>query len=726
MRAALKAVLVLIAAALLSGCDQQPDVVSTPSVVDTAGQSTIVWNSSGPPAPRTGYAPAPINPIFEQVAEFGPAFRDASGDGIPPAMAGLAVDGTGSVFVTDQSANQVIRISEDGQIERFAGNGTRSNSGDGGPALLAGLRDPGPIVAHARYGVYFASGSQIRHIAPGGTISLLAGAAEPGRADDPNAEGTARFNAISGLALDGGGVLYVADRGNNLIRRVEPSGAVTTFAGTGAASTGGDGGSARQAQFDGPTDLAVSSDGALFVSERDGHVVRRIDPEGIVSTVAGIGLPGRSGDGGPAQSAQLHGPGAIDIDAQGNVYVADWNNSAIRVISSDGKINTYAGLGTAGSAQPGVPAREAELPRPVDIQLGPDGSIYLLTQLSGRIYRLVGFGEPIAGQDCRLAPQPLPLPAGLPVFEIAATQLFGQRGFGYGGDGGPVGAAQFAGPDSIAVGRDGLLVADTGNNRVRRLADGKVETVAGSDLAAFRGDGGLARFALLSSPKTILADGVGNIYFFDAGNFRVRRIDGCGVIETVAGSGRPGDPGIGGPALEVDLLDVAAMVMSADGSILLADSGADRVLRLTPDGSLELIAGNGQAAPAQAGLPALQSSLADPTGLALAADGSLLISENGSGRILAIPAEESVIQVHAADLQDPAALVAANDGTVYVAGEAAGRLDRIDADGALTLIDSSGDVDALLDPVVVAPRSLALAAGRLLVLGASGAAWMLG
>ena len=238
--------------------------------------------------------------------------------------------------------------------------------------------------------------------------------------------------------------------------------------------------------------------------------------------------------------------------------------------------------------------------------------------------------------------------------------------------------------------------------------------------------GGLARFALLAAPKTVLVDGVGNVYFFDAGNFRVRRIDGCGVIETVAGNGRPGDPGSGGAALEVSLLDVVAMVMAADGSIYLADSGTDRVMRLTTDGLLEPVAGNGQAGPAEEGAAPRQSPLSDPAGLALAADGSLLISENGSGRILAIRPGLDAVEVFAGDLIDPGTLATARNGSVYVAGEAGGRLDRIDPQGVQVLIDSSGLEEALLDPVVAAPRSLALAGGQLLVLDASGSAFLIG
>lgn len=726
VRTALGAVALLLAGALVAGCEQRPALAPAPSPGDPSAEPEIVWNPDAVPAARAGYAPAPINPIFEQVAEFAPAFRDEAGVGVPPALAGLAIDRAGNVFVTDRSNNQVIQITADGRIERIAGNGTRSDSGDGGPAVLAGLRDPGPIVADSRFGIYIASSTLIRRIAPDGSISLLAGSNKPGSADDPEAVGQARFNSISGLALDGSGVLYVADRGNNRIRRIDASGAVTTFAGTGEPATGGDGGPADLARFDGPADLAISSEGVMYLSESEGHVVRRIGPDGVVSTVAGTGIPGRSGDGGPATAAQLDSPAGLDIDAAGNLYVADWNNAALRVVSAAGTIFTYAGLGTAGNAQAGVPAREAVLPRPIDFQLGPDGSIYLLAQLSGKIFRLAGFGDPGSEIGCRLDPRPGDLPQDLSASEFAATQLFGQSGFGFSGDGGPASAAQFAGPDSIAVGGNEIFVADTGNNRLRKISSGRVETIAGSGLAAFRGDGGLARFALLAAPKTVLADGVGNVFFFDAGNFRIRRIDGCGVIETVAGNGRPGDPGSGGAALDVSLLDVVAMAMAADGTIYLADSGTDRVMRLTTDGLLEPVAGNGEGGEAVEGAAPRGSPLSDPAGLAVTADGSLLIAENGSGRILAIRPGADAIAVLAAELPDPGMLAAAHNGSVYVAGESAGRLDRISSQGIQTLVDSSGTEEALLDPILAAPRSLALTGGGLIVLGASGSAFLIG
>ena len=194
----------------------------------------------------------------------------------------------------------------------------------------------------------------------------------------------------------------------------------------------------------------------------------------------------------------------------------------------------------------------------------------------------------------------------------------------------------------------------------------------------------------------------------------------------MAGNGRPGDPGSGGSALQVSLLDVVAMVMATDGSIYLADSGTDRVMRLATDGLLEIVAGNGQSGPAVEGAAPTGTSLSDPAGLALTADGSLLIAENGTGRILTVRPGADAIGVLAADLPDPGMLAVAQNGSVYVAGEAAGRLDRVDSQGAQVLVDSSGNEEALLDPVLAAPRSLALTGGGLVALGASGSAFLIG
>ena len=713
----------LILAGLVGGCGTSPAPIEPPrsTVVEPIPE---VIAPAPAPAPRTAFRHPLGNPIFEHVTEFAAAHGDESGVGIPLHLAGIAVDELGSTYISDQSLSRIVQIGLDGRLEVIAGNGTRT-SGSDGPATQSGLLDPGRLAAHSRYGIFFASRSQIRHISTDGYISLLAGLEQPGLADDPEGLGVAQFNGIAGLALDGAGNLYVADRGNNRVRRVDRSGAVTTYAGTGARGSGGDGGSALAASFDRPSDLVVGPDGSIFLTEQDGHVIRRIDPDGIVSTIAGTGLPGRSGDGGPAVAAQLNAPRAVDIDAGGYLYVADWNNAAIRVITPEGLIHTYAGLATAGPAIAGDPAREAQLDRPIDIALGPDGAIYLLGQLTGRVDRLASVGPDEGSANCRADPSPLPFQAGLTGNSIGAIEWFGRTGFGFGGDGLPVAAANFAGPDSIAIGPSGLYIADTGNNRIRRVAGGIAETVAGSGEAAFRGDGGLATFAVLSSPKTVLADAVGNVYFFDAGNFRIRQIDPCGVISTIAGNGRPGDVGNGGPAISVSLFDVAGMAMDAGGAIYIADSAVNRIVRLDPTGQISLFAGNGEYGPAGVGQSALNTTLANPAAVAVGGEGLVYISENGSGRILAVSPADGLIQVVAEDVEDAGGMAITEGGAIYVAGESVGRLDQIAPSGRQTLIDSTDPDNGLVAASIPAPRSLALRGNQLVVLGASGVVWVL-
>ncbi len=709
--------------ATLAGCGTLvPDSPSPPT--PSAASSPDQLETGPPPAARQPYLPAPPNPVVEYAAVLAPRFTDGA-DGLLPSFAGLAVDGTGKIYVTDQTLSQIFQIDRGGQVEVFAGNGNRANSGDDGPALAAGLRDPGPIVAHSRLGVYFASRTQIRHVDTDGHLTLVAGQLEPGRRDDPQGIGVAAFDGISGLALDGEGNLYVADRGNNLVRRVSADGSVTTYAGDGLADTAGDGETARSASFDAPADLAIAADGSIFVSERDGHVIRRISPEGKVSTLAGTGIPGRDGDGGPARGAQLNSPRSIDVDSEGNVYVVDWNNAAIRVIDGAGTIRTYAGLGTAGPAMAGAPAREAALARPVDFQLGPDGTIHLIGQLTGRVDRLSGFSGPASDAVCPVAPAPVRHQSGIGDSGIGAVEWFGRTGFGFAGDGGPIGEAQFAGPDSIGYSRAGLVLADTGNNRIRLVSGATIETLAGTGAAALRGDGGLASFAVLSSPKAILADATGSVYFFDAGNFYIRQIDPCGVITSIAGNGRPGDPGDGGPALSTSLSDVVALAMDEQGGIYLADSAADRVLRLTPDGTLTPFAGNGQEAAAPIGASAVGSPLHNPYGLAVGPSGKVFISENGTARILAVDPSSGLIELISEDHPDAGSLAVDASGAIYVAGESVGRLDKISQTGRFSLVSPDEDDSVAVNEAVRAPRALVLVGESLLILDASGVVWVM-
>ena len=284
---------------------------------------------------------------------------------------------------------------------------------------------------------------------------------------------------------------------------------VFTFAGTGEAGAGGDGGPAAEAQLNFPEGLELDGSGNLYVADTLNRRIRRIDAEGVITTIAGTGERGFSGDGGPAAEAQLTWADGLALDGSGNLYVAD--GGRIRRIDAEGVITTIAGTGERGFSGDGGPAAEAQLTWADGLALDGSGNLYVAD--GGRIRRIDAEGV---------------------ITTIAGT---GERGFS--GDGGPAAEAQFAYPSGLALdGSGNLYVADSGNSRIRRIdAEGVITTIAGTGERGFSGDGGPATEAQLAYPGGLAVDGSGNLYVADSGNSRIRRIDAEGTITTIAGSG---------------------------------------------------------------------------------------------------------------------------------------------------------------------------------------------
>jgi RHS repeat-associated protein len=327
---------------------------------------------------------------------------------------------------------------------------------------------------------------------------------------------------------------------------------ITTVAGTGIRGFTGDGGFATHAQLRTPDGIDVSPDGSIFIADRNNVCIRRVGQDGKITTVAGIGeQSGESGDGGPATQAKLSIPTDVAIGPDGSLYIADSvdaaTSSRVRRVGPDGVITTVAGGGTGGD---GGPAISAALGFVSGVAVGLDGSIYAAT--SGRVRRV--------GPD-----------------GVITTVAGG----GTGGDGGPAVQAQIA-PSDVAVGPDGsLYIAE--NNRVRRVSpDGLINTVAGTGTSGFSGDGGAAVAAQLDRVERVTVGPDGALYVADTGNARVRRVASDGLITTVAGSGPGGDIGDGGPAAAAVLSRPNGVAIGPDGSLFIADENDRRVRRVSP------------------------------------------------------------------------------------------------------------------------------------------------
>jgi streptogramin lyase len=267
-------------------------------------------------------------------------------------------------------------------ITTVAGNGTLGYSGDGGPATQAELNIPHGVALGPDGTLYIADNVVVRRVAPDGIITTVAGNGTSGYSGDGGPATQAELNSPIGVAVGPDGSLYIADWGNNRIRRVGPDGVITTVAGGGI---GGDGGPATQAALFEPSAVAVGPDGSLYIPDR--NRIRRVGPDGIITTVAGGASQGYSGDGGPATLAELSFPSGVAIGPDGSLYIADGNNR-IRRVGPDGVITTVAGNGTIGFSGDGGPATQAELGTPFGVAVGPDGLLYIADFRNHRIRRV--------------------------------------------------------------------------------------------------------------------------------------------------------------------------------------------------------------------------------------------------------------------------------------------------------------------------------------------------
>ncbi|MEW6477234.1 MAG: NHL repeat-containing protein [Actinomycetota bacterium] len=337
----------------------------------------------------------------------------------------------------------------------------------------------------------------------------------------------------------------------------QSGGVIRTVAGSNVRGFSGDGGSATSAAFHQPRAAAVGPDGSVYIADTFNHRIRRVDPGGAVTTLAGTGQAAFSGDGGPATAATLHWPHGVAVDPPGaGLYIADSANHRIRRVDlASGVITTVAGTGPGFSGD-GGPAVAARLQDPKAVWVAPSGDLYIADSANERIRRVDRSGT---------------------IVTVAGTGVPG-----FSGDGGPATAAQFDGPRGLAGDAAGnLYVADDNNHRVRRIDPaGIITTLAGNGTAASAGDGGPAPSAQLDHPRGVAVDGRGHVFIAESMSHRVRMVDPGGIISTVAGCGRSGYGGDGGPATVARLFEPRGVAVDTAGRLYVADTYNDRIRRV--------------------------------------------------------------------------------------------------------------------------------------------------
>ncbi|MEV6600124.1 RHS repeat-associated core domain-containing protein [Actinoplanes sp. NPDC051346] len=352
--------------------------------------------------------------------------------------------------------------------------------------------DPNQEILHLGDGTHRQAASS------GFVITTVAGIGTGGFSGDGGPAAQADFGVPYGLAFSADGSYCIADAMNNRVRRVGPDGIITTIAGTGVAGFGGDGGPATAAQLNHPRGVATALDGSVHITDGSNHRVRRVGTDGIITTIAGTGVPGTGGDGGPATEAQLHSPHGVAVGADGSLYFADYVTSRVRRVGTDGVITTIAGAGVG--VDDDEPAAESRLNSPHGVAVGKDGSVYIAETGRSKVRRI--------GPDGVM------------------TTIAGTGAAGFSGDGGPAEAAQLYSPYGVAIAPDGsLYIAELNGQRVRRVGtDGTITTIAGTGSHGVNGDGGPAAAAQLFMPVAVAVDPEGSFHIAEQGSNRIRRI----------------------------------------------------------------------------------------------------------------------------------------------------------------------------------------------------------
>ncbi|MER7842537.1 RICIN domain-containing protein [Kitasatospora sp. NPDC096077] len=333
-------------------------------------------------------------PPITTVAGTGPAAF--AGDNGPAVAAqlnrplGLAADSAGMLHIADYNNQRIRRITTDGRIGTLAGTATAGYSGDNGPAALAQVNQARGLAVDSAGTLYIADAAnhRIRRITKDGRITTFAGTGAAGFSGNGAAAASAQLNYPLAVAVDSTGAVYVSDYNNNRIRKIAADGRISTVAGTGAVGSGGDGGPADKAQLNYPRGLAVDATGTLYFADGGNHRIRKVTADGRISTVAGTGVAGFSGDGGPADKAQLNLPMGMAVDSTGAVYVADYNNHRVRRIGTDGRIGTVAGTGTAGFGGDNGPPVKAQLNNPAALAVDCVDTLYIADHVNNRIRRI--------------------------------------------------------------------------------------------------------------------------------------------------------------------------------------------------------------------------------------------------------------------------------------------------------------------------------------------------
>ena len=591
---------------------------------------------------------------------------------------GVAVDPEGNTYISHRSKNRIRKIGKDGIITTIAGNGTAGFSGDNGPALKASFNFPAGLCLDPKGNLFVAdrNNHRVRRIDVSGMVTTVTGTGKPDMGGDGGPAVQAHLNYPSDLVCDGKGNLYISDRSNNRIRKVDSKGVITTVVGMGLPDFGGDFGPAEEAYLKYPFGIDLDKKGNLYIADRGNNRVRKVDPQGIITTVAGDGTHFFGGDYGPATRASLAYPTDVVVDDAGNLYIADRNNNRVRRVDSLGIMTTVMGIGIYEYNGDNEISSETTLHLPFALAVSPDGKLIIVDRNHFRVRSM-----------------------GLKSHAVATIAGNGKSWFR--GDGGPGTGATLEFPSGIGVdSRGNVIFSDKMQNRLRFVdRKGYIYTLAGTGFKGNEGDGGPAVRASLFLPDALVVDRNDNIYFisFQGSSLFVRKIDAQGKITRFAGNGVLGDRGDGGPAVQASFGMIKDMAVDGRGNVYLVDLTNRNIRKVDTQGIVSTLAFKGWSQ--------ITDEEIHPNGIAVNESGEIYISDSGSSKIRKIDRNGSVITFAGtgefkdtgdggpamqAGIRSPGGLTFGPTGELFIAEETSHRIRKINKEGQIVRVAGTG------------------------------------
>ena len=536
---------------------------------------------------------------------------------------GIAVAPNGDIAISRRSRNIVSLIDGKGMITDIVGSGGSGYGGDGGPALKANLNLPAGLCYDQQGNLYIADreNHRIRKVDVNGVITTVAGNGVAGFSGDGGPATQASLNLPAGVVVDDKGNLYIADRSNDRIRVVNAKGVIRTFAGNGNEGYNGDSMPALQASIDKPFGLALDNEQNLYIADRGNNRIRKVNKAGTITTVAGDGSFFFSGDNGPAYRASIAGPTGVVVDGQGNVYIADRNNNRIRIVDSIGMIRTLVGTGQQDYNGDSELARETNLHLPFGVAMDKQGNLLIIDRSHYRIRKVD--------------------PNGSAVITVAGS---GKKEFA--GDGGPAEGARLSFPYGIAIdAKDNIFFTDRSHHRIRKIdTKGIITTVVGNGIRGNVGDGGPALKSNIYAPGDLEISDKGEIFFISPSGFisLIRRVDTKGVIHHFLDTAEerykkaimvPESMALSSKQGLAVITQFSDLAFDGKGNMYIADRINHQIRKVSAKGKITTIAGTGESDFSGDGGPATKARFRDPQALTLDAEGNLYIADAANNKI---------------------------------------------------------------------------------------------